>query len=166
MDSQSRKNIAWINSAKSLCIILVYFFHTEFYVGFNAEDLHNLYVAFYTNGFFFISGYLLFKKQLSDPIIRLSRIPWINSEGKRMLSNILYRIALPTILFSVVMFVPKTLLRGNDFIWHQFADDTILGGSIWFTCALTIAEILIFLSYYIVKLLYGCILYIHSCLHL
>lgn len=62
-----------------------------------------------------------------------------------MLSNILFRIALPTVIFSTINFFPKKILRGEEIDLWSFAHDTILGGSLWFTCTLTVAELLIFL---------------------
>lgn len=55
------KDINWINVVKALCIIFVFLRHSE-----NYYDLHlgtifdDLFLTFYVNAFFFVSGYLLF----------------------------------------------------------------------------------------------------------
>lgn len=145
----TKKNIVWINTAKAIGIILVYFFHTEFYMGLNLKFLHDIYTPFFTNSFFFISGYLLFEKQLSDEILSMPSSQWLKSNtqgnGRQMLANILFKIAIPTIIFSVLLYFPKAIVRGHEIELRSFLYDTIFGGSIWFTCSLTVAELLAFI---------------------
>ena len=59
------------------------------------------------------------------------------------MSNIVYKIIVPTILFSVINYFPKIILRGAGVDFWSFLRDTLLGGSLWFTCALAVSEILI-----------------------
>lgn len=65
--------------------------------------------------------------------------------GKTLLKNILFRIALPTLLFSFINFIPKMILRGNQLGMDGFLHDTVYGGSLWFTSALTISELILWL---------------------
>ena len=63
------KNIKWINAIKALCIIFVFLRHCESCYGMTSGVYGNFYLPFYVNAFFFVSGYLLFWKQLSEPKI-------------------------------------------------------------------------------------------------
>ncbi len=105
------------------------------------------YGPFFVNAFFFVSGYLIFRKQLSEPIISSDKKVFLSDSVKKkgMLNNILFKIAIPSILFSMIDFVPKTLIRGEGLTLDTFIIDTIVRGTQWFTCALCISELLIVL---------------------
>ncbi len=105
------------------------------------------YGPFFVNAFFFVSGYLIFRKQLSEPIISSDKKVFLSDSVKQkgMLTNILFKIAIPSILFSMIDFVPKTLIRGEGLTLDTFIIDTIVRGTQWFTCALCISELLIVL---------------------
>ena len=64
----NNKNILWINLLKAICIIGVFWVHSANYFGV-CTPLGTYILPFYVNGFFFISGYLLFRKQLSEPLV-------------------------------------------------------------------------------------------------
>lgn len=49
----------------------------------------------------------------------------------------------PSVLFSVIVYFPKKWVRGDEITSLSFIKETILGGSMWFTCALAVAELLI-----------------------
>ncbi len=63
------KDINWINALKALCILFVFLRHSEGYYGCDLGWFDGLILPFYVNAFFFVSGYLLFWKQLSAPKI-------------------------------------------------------------------------------------------------
>lgn len=81
MNLLSNKNINWINVAKAICIIAVFFVHCENYYGFVFPIPDALIHPFYVNGFFFVSGYLLFWKQLSSPRIDEKSKQFLNNSG-------------------------------------------------------------------------------------
>lgn len=66
---QQKKDLNWVNVAKALCMIAVLFVHSENYYGMRLGEVNTFICGFYVNAFFMISGYLLFKKQLSSPPI-------------------------------------------------------------------------------------------------
>ena len=66
---QQKKDLNWVNVAKALCMIAVLFVHSENYYGMRLEVVNPFICGFYVNAFFMISGYLLFKKQLTAPAI-------------------------------------------------------------------------------------------------
>lgn len=75
------KHINWINFLKAICIIGVFYRHTENYFGYQLGLLHIFILPFYVNAFFFISGYLLFRKQLSEPLIGRKVADYVGGGG-------------------------------------------------------------------------------------
>ena len=62
---ESKKNILWINLLKGICMISVYLLHAEVYTGLVLVKSYGFVLQpFYVNAFFFVSGYLLFRKWL------------------------------------------------------------------------------------------------------
>lgn len=131
-----KQELSWVNNAKAICMMVVYFYHTSVYSGYPSIGF-NFYSPFFVTSFFFISGYLFFSKHLMPD----GKV----TGGGYFLSCklVLFKIVIPTILFSLINFFPKTLLRGGSFDIHLFLRDTFLGGSLWFTSALALAEILL-----------------------
>lgn len=62
-----------------------------------------------------------------------------------MIINVLYKIVVPSIIFSILIYFPKIILRGQSFELSDFLIQTIGGSSFWFTSALTLAELIIVL---------------------
>lgn len=79
MKTAINSSINWINILKVLCMVLIYLNHSEFYCGTTIGEFRNIYLPFFVPAFFFVSGYLLFMKQLKDPLISLSVTEWFNS---------------------------------------------------------------------------------------
>ncbi len=139
-----RKNIVWINNIKAICIISVLFIHCQIYYNYFlgcSKFIH----PFYVNAFFFISGYLLFRKQMSEQLINQRFGEYVVWGGKTPILNIIYRLAMPTILFSIIEFFPSHILRGHEFDLSSFLYKTIGGCTYWFTAALVVAEFFILL---------------------
>ncbi len=131
------KDIFWINSLKAICMIFVYLLHSEIYYGINEISYGYFLKPFYVNGFFFVSGYLFFKKHLVSSATQQSRNGII---------NLIYRLIIPTIIFSTIIYLPKILFHEQGFSITQYFYDVFGGTSYWFTSTLTIAQfILIFL---------------------
>ena len=89
------KNIVWINSLKAICIVAVFFVHCQLYYGCMFNGINRYVYPFYINAFFFVSGYLLFWKQLSEPKILEDRKLYMLTGGKSLVFNIIYRIIVP-----------------------------------------------------------------------
>ena len=98
---------------------------------------------FYVNAFFFVSGYLLFRKQLSEPLISQRASEYLLGGGKILLVNIVFRLMIPSTLFATIEFLPSHLLRGMTFDLGTLLYKTIGGCTYWFTSALVVAELLI-----------------------
>lgn len=65
--------------------------------------------------------------------------------GKLLIISVMCRIAVPTLLFSIIEFLPSHILRGHGFELSTFLYKTIGGCTYWFTAALVVAELLLFL---------------------
>lgn len=128
------KDIEWINALKAVCMFLVYINHSEIYYGTYCSLFGYIYRPIFVNAFFFISGYLLFKKFFSCINIKNVRTLIIRN---------IYKLIIPTIFFSVLFYFPKKILRGEICDVQSFLCDTIGGGSIWFTAALFVAQFLL-----------------------
>lgn len=136
-----RKEIAWINNVRALCMMFVYLQHCEFYIHDSTYVSRPIYQLFYVNAFFLVSGYLFFRKQLSSPVIDEPRKVFIKTDGKRLFENIVFKILLPTVLFGLLFFVPKLVIRDTPFSLEYLCRDVFLGGWSWFTATLFVSEL-------------------------
>lgn len=75
------KNLHWVNAVKLLCMVFVFFNHSEIYSEHYVGWLDRIYIPFFVNAFFFVSGYLLFRKQLSQEICSSFLGPWMKAWG-------------------------------------------------------------------------------------
>lgn len=141
------KNINWINAVRAICIISVFFVHSENYYYYSIGALNNYIYPFYVNAFFFISGYLLFRKQLSPSIIDEKRAEYLSGGGGTLITNSFFRIVIPSILFSVIEYIPKKIIRSNDIDINDLLWETIGGRTYWFTSALVVAQIILLLMF-------------------
>lgn len=146
---RSSGNLVWVNYVRFICIVLVYYYHSSIKIGYEENHFFRcLYEPFFVNAFFFISGYLLFRKYQSAQFYMLDNSQWNGTYGKDFLKNIVYKIAVPTLLFSTVFTIPKLLLRGfSDDVLFQVEKSTILGCSLWFTSALVVAELICYIIF-------------------
>ena len=143
----NQKSINWINVIKALSIIAVYFVHCELHYDYVIPATRFVY-PWYVNAFFFVSGYLLFWKQLSQPRIDEDRRTYIvMGGGKTLIFNILYRIVIPSIIFSAIEFFPSSIIQGREMSIGNALFKTIGGGTYWFTSALVVAELVLLLLF-------------------
>lgn len=143
--TNKKENLIWVDAIKFICLLLVFINHSEIYSSFRFEWGGYFYRPIFVNAFFIISGYLLFRKQWNMSMLALDRREWfaIQGGGRTLFSNIFFKLAIPTVLFSFINFFPKKLLRGQAINISDLFFDTLGGCSIWFTTALTVAEIVI-----------------------
>lgn len=98
---------------------------------------------FYVNAFFVVNGFLFFRKWLS---VDNKIIP-----GKNDLFNILFKLIIPTLIFSSLVYIPKILFHSRGLSMSQFAYDIFGGISYWFTSAIAVSQIILLMA-----LRYGC----------
>lgn len=59
----------WVDSIKAVCMIAVYLLHSEMYYGTAGVSYGYAVQPFYVNAFFFVSGYLFFRKYLNQQML-------------------------------------------------------------------------------------------------
>lgn len=143
--NEQKKTIPWINNAKAVCMLIVFLFHSEWYLDYRLHCIDSFYDPFFVNCYFFLSGYLLFRKQLSQPVINERVGEYGTGGGRLLLSNALFRIAIPSVLFALIEFFPKKLVRGEAVDYKDMLLETFGGCTYWFTSGLFIAEVFLFL---------------------
>ncbi len=134
------KNIRWINYMRAVCMIAIYYIHAESFFEYSVRGLAKFILPFYVNAFFFVSGYLLFRKQMSAAQSGDRR-----AERKKFLLNLLFRMVIPNIIMSVIFYVPASILQHRGLSAASFIDKTLLGQTFWFVSALVVAELLVYL---------------------
>ncbi|MBP5397704.1 MAG: acyltransferase family protein [Bacteroidales bacterium] len=135
------KDIVWVDYVKVICLFFVYFSHSAYYTQTALPHVWSFYHPFYVDAFFVVSGYLFFRNPLPN--------------GKLALSRLFTRLVVPSIIFSLVLFFPKILIRSTSFSWLQLLETTIGGRGFWFTSSLAVAQgILIVLLLFRVNKLY------------
>ena len=133
----------WIDILKGVCMICVYLCHSEGYYD-ARENLGYIAKPFYVNAFFFVSGYLFFGKWLN--------VNMLNRGGYLLaLKNMLYRLVIPTILFSTIIYVPKILFHNMGLTMADYFIDVFMGISYWFTSALAVAQLLLLIAIFVIK---------------
>lgn len=143
-----KKNINWINAVKALSIMRVFFVHSAIFCCYELGKIGSFIFPFYVNIIFFVSGYLVFRKQLGGPAIEESAKYYITHSGKTLFRNIIYRIFFPVLIFSFLEFFPKYIIRGKDMQMTAFLWETVGGRTYWFTCALLVAELMFLLLFF------------------
>ena len=133
------KDLTWINNLRGICILFVYLAHSEHYWG-GETYLQRFYSPFYVNAFFVVSGYLLFRK-----IWCLETFAeWRNSVEKQIIA-LVCKIIVPTIFFSAILYLPKSIFNNEQFMLSKFAFNVLGGISFWFTSCLVIAQLCLIL---------------------
>ena len=127
----------WINYVKAISIIAIYYIHSQEFFEYTIQGFARYIVPFYVNAFFFISGYLLFRKQISGIVEH-------KNDKKRLIINILFRLIIPSILFSIVVYFPSALIQGYELSILSLIEKTIWGDTFWFISALVVAELVLY----------------------
>ncbi len=140
-----KKDINWINAVKAICMLMVYIVHCESYYGLWLNHLNIFLHPVYVNAFFFVSGYLMFRKQLSEPVVDEPLSQYVSSTGtgRKTLCNIMFRLWLPALLFSIVCFLPNMMLKGGGTTSGSFFFKTLGGGTYWFVGALLVTQLFV-----------------------
>ena len=148
MIHNNKKDINWINVVKAGSIIAVYFVHCQSYYGLWLGGVNDYIHPFYVNAFFFVSGYLLFRKQLSYPIVEENASAYVIGGGKQLAINSFFRIIVPSVIFATIEYVPKNLIRGYELDMSELFWDTLGGCTYWFTSASVISQIVLLVLFF------------------
>ena len=136
---KTQKNIRWINYIRAICCIMIYYIHAEEFFEFSIKGLSKYILPVYVNAYYFVSGYLLFKKQM--PLIENGNF----QEGRKsFLLNILFRLVIASLIFSIIEFIPGSLLQRRDMSIQWLIEKTIWGRTYWFISSLVSAELILY----------------------
>lgn len=135
-----KNNIGWIDLVKAICMISVYLLHVESYVGMVwIKSYGYLLQPFYVNAFFFVSGYLFFRKWIGDD--RVDEFSW--GKYADTVKNLFFRIVVPTIVFASIFYIPKGIFNSGKMDFGSYFYDVWGGVSFWFTSALIVAQLVL-----------------------
>ena len=136
----------WVDAVKAICMIFVYLAHSQIYYGWSGPD--NMYFArsFYVNAFFFASGYLFYRKWLFADSSFLTKKEYVKS-----LQNVFFRIVVPMLLFSTLIYLPKQMFHGKELSLGKYALDVLGGISYWFTATLAVAQLILLSAVFLLK---------------
>lgn len=65
------------------------------------------------------------------------------NEYRKLIANVVFRLVIPTLAFSTLIYIPKMIFHGNPLSFGQYLHDVWGGTSYWFTSALSVAQILL-----------------------
>lgn len=152
METRNNK-LDWVDAVKALCMIGVYILHSEAYCPSSGLSYGYILSPFYVNAFFVVSGYLLFRRFMNHNKSIIINNFQNNGRGegyKHTLKNIIFRLMIPTMLFSTLLYIPKVSFHGGALTLPQFLLEVPGGVSYWFTSALAVAQ-LVFLFLFLFK---------------
>lgn len=123
------KRLEWVDMARGICMLAIYLFHTEIYYTGDAVIHPRLYVENALSCFFFISGYLFYKKGTEFSFSRKVR-------------SVVRHIVVPYFIFATVMAFPKAFVHGTGESAAEILLGVLAGQASWFITALAVAEIM------------------------
>ena len=133
-----KKDIAWINTGRALCMIFVYIAHCNFYYINHISPIYFIYKPFYLSFFFFISGFLLFKNQKEFPF-------------RKKIAGIINKLFWPAILFPSIIWIPKMFAHGNNPNIYAYLLDIFGGTAAWFVSTIIVAQLICMLLIFLFK---------------
>ncbi len=60
--------LSWIDTTKAICMLCVFWAHSQHFCNWTGDDYSYIIKPFYVNAFFFVSGYLFFKKHFNTSV--------------------------------------------------------------------------------------------------
>ncbi len=125
--------IQWIDLLRGFSMIAILWFHTEMYfVGYDITP-YAMYVGNVLAVFFFLSGYLLYGKELNI---------------KKRLYSIFRKLVIPYFFFSSIIAFPKAIIHHNFTDLPSLVLNIINGYASWFVTALIISELIFIMTLY------------------
>lgn len=125
-NDSTRKRVSWVDYGKCFCMLMVILSHTWSYYTGNSNLFLELMKPTRLLVFFFISGYL----------IKLESFDF-----KKMMSSICKKLLFPYFVFTIIIWIPKHIVRGDDLAFEAMFLDIFGGYASWFVAALAVAKI-------------------------
>lgn len=126
------QRIEWIDFCRGLFMMMILWFHTEYYYIGHLVIPYSLYVENSLIGFFFISGYLFF------PYKR-------NINVRKSIENTIRKLLIPYICIVPVIYILKTSFQ-NEFDLNSMLSSILSGNASWFVSSLIVCHVYITLA--------------------
>ena len=126
-------------------MLCVYLKHCIAYYDIGSPSTFFWVTPFYVSAFFFVSGYLNIPKCLEKEKLSLH-------EFRKFLNNIFIHIIIPTLCFSILVYFPKMLYNKSDMSVINLISDVFLGKCFWFTSAMAVAQFIILVSVFSLRI--------------
>ena len=143
------ERLFWPDAVKGICMILVFYNHVQGLYALPGERVQHFIDPFFVNAFFFITGYFFLYRQWNAPVVNEHRSEYWHSYGKRQVLNVLFRLIIPSILFSLLTVFPKVVLKSHGEVGAYFMYKSFGGGSYWFVSALVSAYVLLLIPLFL-----------------
>jgi fucose 4-O-acetylase-like acetyltransferase len=118
----------WVDLLRGVCMMAILWDHTEIYMSGRNIIPYAIYVTDALVVFFFLSGYLMFKANGFDI--------------KHKMKSICRTLLLPYFIFTIVITITKTWVRGQQLVFPDLVTYIGTGQASWFIAALITAEII------------------------
>ncbi|MBR1593882.1 MAG: acyltransferase family protein [Alloprevotella sp.] len=128
---ENRKDLNWANALRAWCMVGVYLWHGEVFCG--SHPFLSTYISpVCMAAFFFVSGFLFFRKYdvLTD-----------GNFWRTEAENVFFRLAVPTMLFAALLYVPKVFFHQASPSLPDFMLAVFGGTAFWFTSALVLIQL-------------------------
>lgn len=121
----------WVNVLRAWSMAGVYLWHSEVYCG--GDRILSVFISPACMAvFFFVSGYLFFRK---------AHDAGQTQTWRHQLGNVFFRLVVPTMFFAALLYVPKALFHHQALCWSDFGLSVFGGTTFWFTSALALIQI-------------------------
>lgn len=121
----------WVNVLRAWSMAGVYLWHSEVYCG--GDRILSVFISPACMAvFFFVSGYLFFRK---------AHDAGQTQTWRHQLGNVFFRLVVPTMFFAALLYVPKALFHHQALCWSDFGFSVVGGTTFWFTSALALIQI-------------------------
>lgn len=121
----------WVNVLRAWSMVGVYLWHCEEYCG--GDRILSVFISPACMAvFFFVSGYLFFRK---------AHDAGQTQTWRHQLGNVFFRLVVPTMFFAALLYVPKALCHHQALCWSDFGFSVVGGTTFWFTSALALIQI-------------------------
>lgn len=122
----------WANALRAWCMLGVYLWHSETFCG--GDRLLTPYISpVCMAAFFFVSGFFFFRRYAGVAL----RDSWPVG-----MSNIFFRLVVPTVIFATLLYVPKSFYHHSPLSAAEFCGSVLGGTAFWFTSALVLMQLL------------------------
>jgi fucose 4-O-acetylase-like acetyltransferase len=122
-----KKRVEWIDGLRGFCMLVILWYHSDFYYTRHPVISYDLYVTNVLAAFFFISGFLFPCQEHLD----------LSKKLRRIVTSLL----IPYFIFTSIIAIPKSLINGNGELLQPYIG-ILLGRASWFVTTLIVCEVI------------------------